>query len=104
MNHLAVNVLIKSAAGRFGLVLSDKLLAQAVPVAGALAGGVLNYAFTDYYQTMARVHFCLRSLDRRTNQPLQVRQCFGEMVRAARNRRRVMRKPAETVTARFLPR
>jgi hypothetical protein len=104
MNHLAVNVLIKSAAGRFGLVLSEKFLAQAVPVAGAVAGGALNYAFTDYYQTMAQVHFCLRSLDRRTNQPAEVRQCFAEMVRAARNRRRITRRPPAQRTTTFLPR
>ncbi len=105
MNHLAVNLLIKSAAGRFGIVISEKFLAQAVPVAGAAAGGALNYAFTDYYQTMAQVHFCLRGLDRRTNQPLAVRACFAEMVATARNRRRIMRKPTENaVTATYLPR
>ncbi len=104
MNHFAVNVLIKSAAGRFGLVLSDKLLAQAVPLAGAVAGGALNYAFTDYYQTMARVHFCLRGLDRRTNQPAEVRRCFAEMVKAARDRRRIIRRPAAGGATKYLPR
>ena len=69
MNHLAINLLIRAAAGRFGLVVSEKFLSQAVPVAGAVAGGALNYAFTDYYQTMARVHFCLRALERRTGDP-----------------------------------
>jgi len=105
MNHLAVTLLIKSAAGRFGVVLSEKFLAQAVPVAGAVAGGALNYAFTEYYQTMAQVHFCLRALDRRTGEPMQVRQCFAAMVRAARDRRRVMRRQAPTArTPRLLAR
>ncbi len=103
MNHLAVNVLIRSAAGRFGIVVSEKFLAQAVPVAGAVAGGALNYAFTDYYQTMARVHFCLRSLDRRTNQPQAVRALFAEMVRSARDRRRITRKPGKTPAVTYLP-
>ncbi len=94
MNHLTVTLLIRGAAGRFSLVLSDKLLAQAVPVAGAIAGGALNYAFTDYYQTMARVHFCLRMLERRSGDPAALRACFTKMVRAARNRRRV-RRPAD---------
>ncbi len=103
MNHLALNLLIRSAAGRFGLLISEKLMAQAVPVAGAVAGGVLNYAFTEYYQNMARVHFCLRALDRRTGDPDAVRACFAEMVTAARNRRRIGRRaPAATVT--YLPR
>jgi len=104
MNHLAVNLLIKSAAGRFGLVLSEKFLTQAVPVAGAVTGGLLNYAFTDYYQTMARVHFTLRALDRRTGQPMEVRKCFAEMVQAARDRRLIMRRPTPSKATKFLPR
>jgi hypothetical protein len=104
MNHLAVNLLIKSAAGRFGLILSEKILAQTVPIVGAVAGGALNYTFTEYYQSMARVQFCLRALDRRTGQPAAVRACFGTMVEAARNRRRIMKRPAEQVASAFLPR
>jgi hypothetical protein len=104
INHLAVNLLIKSAASRFGLIISEKILTQAVPVAGAVAGGVLNYAFTDYYQTMARIQFCLRGLDRRTGQPAAVRASFARMVEAARNRRRIMRRPADVLPAALLPR
>jgi hypothetical protein len=104
MNHFSVSLLIRSAAGRFGMVLSDKLLAQAVPVAGAVAGGALNYAFTDYYQTMAQVHFCLRALDRRTGQPMEVRACFAKMVGAARDRRRIGRKTRDMSGTVYLPR
>jgi hypothetical protein len=101
MNHATVSVLIKSAAGRFGVVLSEKFLAQAVPVAGAVSGGALNWAFTDYYQTMARVHFTLRALDKRTGQPAKVRAAFGEMVAAARDRRRIVRRNAKAMA--YLP-
>lgn len=104
VNHFSINLLIKSAAGRFGLVLSEKLLAQAVPIAGAITGGALNYAFTDYYQNMAQVHFCLRTLDRRTGQPAAVRACFNQMVRAARDRRRITRKPSKEAPVTYLPR
>jgi hypothetical protein len=104
MNHLAVNLLIRGAAGRFGLVLSEKFLTQTIPVIGAVTGGALNYAFTDYYQNMAQVHFCLRSLDRRTGQPIAVRKCFAEMVGAARDRRRISRKPSEEKEVTYLPR
>ncbi len=103
LSHTAVNLLIRSAAGRFGMLISDKFLAQAVPLLGAVAGGALNYAFTDYYQSMARVHFSLRALDRRTNQPLAVRACFAEMVRAARDRRRIARKPDQQSPTTYLP-
>jgi hypothetical protein len=104
MNHLAVNLLIKSAAGRFGLVLSEKFLAQAVPVAGAVTGGALNYAFTQYYQNMAQVTFCLRALDRRTGQPAAIRTLFATMVQSARARRRLSRRPAEPAPVKYLPR
>jgi hypothetical protein len=102
MNHATVNVLIKSAAGRFGVVLSEKFLTQAVPVAGAVSGGALNWAFTDYYQKMARVHFTLRALDKRTGQPAKVRAAFSEMVAAARDRRRIVRREAKATG--YLPR
>jgi hypothetical protein len=94
MNHAAVSVLIKSAAARFGVVLSEKFLSQAVPVAGAISGGALNYAFTDHYQKMARVHFTLRALERRTGEPGMVKAAFEAMVDAARARRRLGRRDA----------
>lgn len=89
VSHLTINLLIRSAAGRFGLILSEKLMAQLVPVAGAITGGLLNYSFTDYYQSMAKVHFCLRALERRTGDPEAVKLSFEAMVRAARERRRI---------------
>jgi uncharacterized protein (DUF697 family) len=103
-NHLTINLLVKSAAGRFGLVLSEKFLAQAVPVAGAFTGALLNYAFTEYYQNMARVHFCLRALERRTGEPLALQECFEKMVQAARDRRRVSRRGSTAAAAKYLPR
>jgi hypothetical protein len=74
-----------------------------VPLAGALAGAALNYAFTEYYQNMARVHFCLRALERRTGDPAMVRQCFKDMVQLARDRRRVNRRPGKGAVLRHLP-
>jgi hypothetical protein len=104
MSHATVNVLIRSAAGRFGLVLSEKFLAQAVPVAGAVSGGALNWAFTDYYQKMARVHFTLRALEKRTGQPEKVRAAFGEMVGTARDRRRISKRAGPAKAVGYLPR
>lgn len=92
VSHLTINLLIRSAAGQFGLVLSEKFLAQAVPVAGALTGGLLNYSFTDYYQSMAKVHFCLRALELRIGDEEAVNRSFKAMVQAARDRRRIGRR------------
>lgn len=104
VNHLTVNLLVSNAASQFGITLSEKFMAQAVPVAGALAGAALNYAFTEYYQNMARVHFCLRALERRTGDAVAVRDCFQDMVRLARERRRVNRRPGKGLLLKYLPR
>ena len=60
----AVNGLISKVAPRFAAVLSQKLATQAVPILGAAAGAGTNYAFVDYYVSMAHVHFGLRQLAR----------------------------------------
>ncbi|SPJ25337.1 EcsC family protein [Palleronia abyssalis] len=60
----AVHGLIAKIAPRMATVLGQKLAAQAVPVIGAAAGAATNYAFTSYYQEMARVYFGLRALAR----------------------------------------
>src|SRR5512132_1397753 len=56
---------IAQIASRFGVVVTQKLAAQAVPVIGALGGAVVNYAFIDHFQEMARAHFTIRRLERR---------------------------------------
>ncbi|OYV53933.1 MAG: hypothetical protein B7Z78_00865 [Rhodospirillales bacterium 20-60-12] len=87
LSHASVEFFIKTAAARFGVVISEKILAQAIPVAGAAAGAALNYAFMDYYQEMARIHFMIRGVERRTPDPSCVRPCFGEIVGALRQQR-----------------
>ena len=57
-----LNTLIARVAPRLATVLGQKLAAQTVPVLGAAAGAVTNYAYTSYYQQMAHVHFGLRRL------------------------------------------
>ena len=57
----ALHRLVAQVAPRFGLVLSQKLAAQAVPVLGAAAGAGTNWAFVNYYTEMAHVHFGLRA-------------------------------------------
>lgn len=60
----AVHGLLGKVAPRFAAVLTQKLASQAVPILGAAAGAGTNYAFTDYYVSMAHVHFGLRKLAR----------------------------------------
>jgi len=86
LSHLTVAVLIRAAAARLGVTLSEKLLAQSVPVAGAVAGAGLNWVFMRYYQERARVHFTIRAVERRTGDPDGVRACFDLLVARARLR------------------
>nr|WP_246413220.1 EcsC family protein [Methylobacterium brachythecii] len=52
-------------AARFGIVVSQKVAAQAVPVLGAVGGAAVNTAFMNHFQAMARAHFTVRRLERR---------------------------------------
>ena len=51
-------------AARFGLVVSQKVAAQAVPILGAVGGAAVNTAFMNHFQAMARAHFTVRRLER----------------------------------------
>ena len=50
---------------RLSLLISEKFLAQAVPIAGAIGGGGLNYVFVNHFQNMATAHFTVRRLERK---------------------------------------
>ncbi len=51
-------------AQRFGVVVGQKAMTQAVPVIGAVTGAAVNMAFTDHFQSLARAHFTVRRLER----------------------------------------
>jgi len=57
--------LIASIASRFGVLVSEKMAAQAVPVIGAAGGALINTLFMNHFQDMARGHFIVRRLERR---------------------------------------
>ncbi len=56
--------LIGLIATRFGLVISEKVAAEAVPVIGAAGGALINMLFIDHFQETARGHFIVRRLER----------------------------------------
>ena len=51
-------------ASRFQIVIRDKLAAEAVPVAGAVTGSLINAAFTDHFNRVAEYHFGILRLER----------------------------------------
>jgi hypothetical protein len=57
--------LIAAIAARFGVVVSEKLAAQALPVIGAAGGAFINTIFISHFQDAARGHFIVRRLERK---------------------------------------
>ena len=61
----AIGNFLSKIATRLSLLISEKFLAQAVPVIGAIGGGGLNYVFVNHFQKMATAHFTIRRLERK---------------------------------------
>jgi hypothetical protein len=55
---------ISVVAARFGIVVSEKVAAQAIPLIGALGGLLVNTVFIDHFQDMAKGHFTIRRLEK----------------------------------------
>lgn len=56
--------LISRIATRFGVVVSEKVAAAAIPIIGAVGGATINTIFIDHFQKMAKGHFAIRRLER----------------------------------------
>jgi hypothetical protein len=56
--------LISVLASRFGIVVSEKAAAQAIPILGAAGGALINTIFIGHFQDMARGHFIVRRLEK----------------------------------------
>jgi hypothetical protein len=55
--------LLATIASRFGVTVSQKAAASAVPLIGAAGGALINSIFIDHFQNMARGHFIMRGLE-----------------------------------------
>jgi hypothetical protein len=55
--------LVEKIAARFGVVVTEKFAAQAVPIIGAVTGASINLLFTNFYQDMALGHFVIKRLE-----------------------------------------
>ena len=55
--------IIEKVATRYGIVITDKMVAQSIPIIGAVTGALINTMFTDFYQDMARGHFIVKRLE-----------------------------------------
>lgn len=55
---------INQIAARFSIPVSEKLVAQSVPIIGSVGGASINLLFINYFQDIAHAHFALRNLER----------------------------------------
>ncbi|MEP5255974.1 MAG: EcsC family protein [Winogradskyella arenosi] len=74
----AIGNLLSKIATRLSLLISEKFLAQTLPVIGAVGGGGLNYIFIDHFQNMASAHFTIRRLERKYGEAT-VKLAYKEM-------------------------
>jgi hypothetical protein len=72
--------LLAQIASRFNTVVAEKIMAQGVPIVGALGGATINVLFIDHFQDMARGHFTVRRLERIYG-PEQVRSAYAAIRR-----------------------
>ena len=70
--------LIAQVSTRFGIQVSEKIAAQAIPVIGAVGGAIVNTLFIDHFQSMARGHFIVRRLEEKYG-PDPVQQAYEEL-------------------------
>jgi EcsC protein family len=73
-----VTSLVSEIVSRFGLVVSDKAAAGALPILGAVGGATVNVIFMDHFQRIAQGHFTLRRLER-TYGSATVRQLYADL-------------------------
>ncbi len=59
-----VSSLVTEIATRFGVVVSERSAASALPVLGAVGGATVNVIFMNHFQRVARGHFAIRQLER----------------------------------------
>jgi len=75
-----VGGLVTEIATRFGLVVSERSAASALPVIGALGGATVNMLFMNHFQRVARGHFAIRRLERQYGAGV-VRRLYDEHAR-----------------------
>jgi hypothetical protein len=59
-----VGSLVSAIASRFGVVVTERSAASAVPVLGAVGGATVNVIFMNHFQRVANGHFVVRKLER----------------------------------------
>lgn len=78
--------LLTQVAVKYASAVIPKAALLSVPVTGAVLGAGLNWAYMSFYQSMARVLFMLKPIER-ANDRSQVRSCFAALVREIQSKK-----------------
>jgi hypothetical protein len=70
--------IVSTIASRFGIAVSQKFSAQAIPIIGSVSGAAINAVFIEHFQSIARAHFTVRRLERTYGKD-RVAACCDEM-------------------------
>ncbi len=73
-------------ASRFGVIVTDKIAAEMIPILGALGGASINLLFISHLQAVARGHFIVRRLERKYGGEF-VKKEYEKMLREMREAR-----------------
>jgi EcsC protein family len=79
-----VGSLVGEIATRFGVVVTERSAASALPVIGAVGGATVNMIFMNHFQRIASGHFAIRKLERLYGQSV-VRQLYQTHGRGRRS-------------------
>jgi len=64
LSGVMLSGLVAEIVSRFGIVVSDRIAASALPVVGAIGGATVNVVFMSHFQEIAQGHFAVRRLER----------------------------------------
>ena len=77
--------IVREIAGRFGVAVSERTAAAALPIVGAVGGAAVNVMFMSHFQQIAEGHFTIRRLERRYGKEA-VRNLYRSIVEEPRVR------------------
>lgn len=70
--------LVNKIAEKFSVQVTEKFVAQAVPIVGILGGATINALFIQHFQSMAKAHFTIRRLERKYGAEA-IQQCYESL-------------------------
>jgi hypothetical protein len=77
---------VRELAERFGIAVSERAAASALPIIGVVGGAAVNMMFMSHFQQIAEGHFTIRRLERRYGSEV-VRNLYRSIATEAKRHR-----------------